>query len=172
MGFPLSASSASTSPASEISTASQVDCLFKEYVARREGLIKAFDSGLETLVEESKKVGEHTPYEQRKFLWGLEDKSWELRGAVYGECEPQPQPLLAFEEGLQLDKWVSRVADYSDAWLAGFLAYKSLSFSLQERIELMNKMAELPGLKFVISLKDLKPDQWPSENESNVDCQV
>ncbi|CAO2196685.1 unnamed protein product [Urochloa humidicola] len=31
------------------------------------------------------------------------------------------------------------------------------------RIELMNKMAELPGLKFVISLKDLKPGQWVPE---------
>jgi hypothetical protein len=55
---------------------------------------------------------------------------------VYGDCEPQPQPLLAFEEGLQLDKWVSRVADYSDAWLAGFLYYKSFSLSQQERFVL------------------------------------
>lgn len=101
--------------------------------------------------------------EQRKFLWGLEDKSWELLCAVYGESEPQPQPLLAFEEGLQLDKWVSQVADYSDAWHAGFLAYKSLSLSKQERIELMVKMNALPGLKYVISLKDLKPGQWVPE---------
>nr|TKW18125.1 hypothetical protein SEVIR_5G412101v2 [Setaria viridis] len=48
MGFPFS-------------TRSWVDSMFEEYVACREGLIKAFDSDLETLVEESKKVGEDTP---------------------------------------------------------------------------------------------------------------
>uniref|UniRef100_K3XU49 Uncharacterized protein n=1 Tax=Setaria italica TaxID=4555 RepID=K3XU49_SETIT len=50
MGFPFS-------------TRSWVDSMFEEYVACREGLIKAFDSDLETLVEESKKVGEDTPRE-------------------------------------------------------------------------------------------------------------
>ncbi|CAO2172321.1 unnamed protein product, partial [Urochloa humidicola] len=35
-------------PRQRAKSASQVDCLFKEYVARREGLIKAFDSGLDS----------------------------------------------------------------------------------------------------------------------------
>jgi hypothetical protein len=73
--------------------------------------------------------------DQRKCLWGLEDKSWELRHAEYpsSEAPPQPEPLPPFEEGMPLSEWIRIVADFSYAWLASFSAYLSSSFSLEER---------------------------------------
>ncbi|CAO2195499.1 unnamed protein product [Urochloa humidicola] len=120
---------------------SRVEIAFQEYQDRREGLIKALSKGLDILIEEGKKINKHTPYEERKCLWGLNNKGWELKRPVYptfGE-PPHPQPLPEFDEAVTtLAEWISLVSDYSDAWLAGFSAYSSLSFSQQERMELMD----------------------------------
>lgn len=82
--------------------------------------------GLDTFMEEGKKIGENTPYEQRKCLWGLKDRSWELRYGTYSCGAPAaPHPLVPFEDGLEVDEWVDLVADFSNAWLVYVSAYKS-----------------------------------------------
>nr|XP_051189291.1 uncharacterized protein LOC127302767 isoform X4 [Lolium perenne]XP_051189292.1 uncharacterized protein LOC127302767 isoform X5 [Lolium perenne]XP_051189293.1 uncharacterized protein LOC127302767 isoform X6 [Lolium perenne]XP_051189294.1 uncharacterized protein LOC127302767 isoform X7 [Lolium perenne] len=113
----------------------KVHAAFQEFQHRRDGLIKALTANLDTIIEEAKKIGKETPYDQRKCLWGLEDKSWELRHAAYpcSEAPPQPEPLPPFEEGMSLIQWTRIVADFSYAWLATFSAYLSSSFTLEER---------------------------------------
>ncbi|CAO1946826.1 unnamed protein product [Urochloa humidicola] len=143
---------------------SRVEITFQEYQDRREGLIKASSKGLATLIEEGKKINKHTPYEERKCLWGLKNKCWELKRPIYPTFEkpPHPQPLPEFDEAVTtLTEWMSLVSDYSDAWLAGFSAYNSLSFSQHERMELFGRMHELPCLKDVVVLPHIsepKPD--------------
>lgn len=78
---------------------SRVHTAFQELQHRQDGLIKALNTNLDTLIEEAKKISNETPYLQRKCLWGLEDKGWELRHAAYAnfKAPPQPQPLPPFE---------------------------------------------------------------------------
>ncbi|CAO1942548.1 unnamed protein product, partial [Urochloa humidicola] len=126
-----------SSPPLNPRTMSQVEVAFQEYQDRREGLIKALSKGLETLIKEAKKINKHTPYKERKCLWGLQNKGWELKLPIYPTFEepPHPQPLPEFDEAVTtLTEWMSLVSDYSDAWLAGFSAYNSLSFSQHERV--------------------------------------
>lgn len=47
--------------------------------------------------------------------------------------------------------------------MSSFYIFMILVMFCFYRIELMQKMDEFPGLKCVISLKDLKPGQWEPE---------
>jgi hypothetical protein len=78
---------------------------------------------------------------ERKCLWGLEDKGWELRHAAYikFKAPPQPQPLPPFE-GMSPSEWTELVADYSFGAYAGHL---SSSFSLEERFGSVTWFASL-----------------------------
>lgn len=73
--------------------------------------------------------------EERKCLWGLLGKEWELKQATVSRLgEPlDPEPLPQFDAVTSLAEWSNLICDYSDAWLVGFMAYKSKSFSLEER---------------------------------------
>ncbi|XP_047048117.1 PHD finger protein ALFIN-LIKE 3-like [Lolium rigidum] len=134
---------------------SKVHAALQEFQHRRDGLIKGLTANLDTIVEEAKRIGKETPYDQRKCLWGLEDKSWELRHAEYpcSEAPPQPEPLPPFEEGMSLIEWITIVADFSYAWLATFSAYLSSSFTLEERKELLKEIRTLPLMRDVVVLK-------------------
>lgn len=125
--------------------------VFKEYEARRNGIIEALTSDLDELLKESKDVQMNTPFLERKCLWGLPDGSWKIKHAEYqavGQI-PQPQPLIAF--GKQWDEWVSRMADLSDAWIISLADYQSRHLSLDERRLLVEKISIMPSLKSVIT---------------------
>jgi hypothetical protein len=81
---------------------------------------------------------------ERKCLWGLEDKGWELRHAAYIKFKAplQPQPLPPFE-GMSPSEWTELVADYSFGWLISYTGHLSSSFSLEERFGSVTWFASL-----------------------------
>jgi hypothetical protein len=115
--------------------------VFKDYKARREGLVKALTSEVDSFHEQC------DPEKENMCLYGFPDGSWEVQLPA-DEVPPElPEPALGINfarDGMRRSDWLALVAVHSDAWLMAVAFYYGAKFGPADRERLFNLINELP----------------------------
>eukprot|EP00899_Mesostigma_viride_P023686 jgi/Mesvir1/4501/Mv03781-RA.1 len=125
-----------------------VDDVYNDFVARREGIVKALMHDVEMLYQMC------DPERDNLCLYGHSDGSWEV-ALPAEEVPPElPEPALGINfarDGMQRKDWLSLVAVHSDSWLLAVASYYGARFDKQDRKRLFSMICDLPTVFDVVS---------------------
>ncbi|KAK1362805.1 putative Phd/F-box containing protein [Heracleum sosnowskyi] len=146
---------ASTAAAPErnvVSRACNVEDIFNDFEARRAGLLKALTHDVDEFYEQCH------PYHLNMRLYGLPNRSWELKVPEEDDWElleiPAPTIGINFArpDSMHERMWLHLIAIHSDSWLlavAFYYAAKS-GFDLSDRERLHNMINDVPTLSEIV----------------------
>ncbi|MCO5566382.1 hypothetical protein L7F22_020059 [Adiantum nelumboides] len=108
-----------------------VEDIFKDYKARRAGLLKALTSEVEAFYQSC------DPDKENLCLYGYPNGTWEVNLPAE-EIPPElPEPALGINfarDGMQRQDWLSLVAVHSDAWILSVAYYFGARLDKIERL--------------------------------------
>lgn len=131
-----------------------VDDVFKDFLGRRAGVLKALTSDVEAFCQQC------DPEKENLCLYGFPDEVWEVNLPAEEVPPELPEPALGINfarDGMLRKDWLSLVAVHSDAWLIAVAFYFGARFDKNERRRLFNLINDLPTvLDIVTGRKPLK----------------
>ncbi|XP_022156923.1 PHD finger protein ALFIN-LIKE 2-like [Momordica charantia] len=133
--------SISTSPRS-------VEDIFKDYSARRAGLVRALTYDVDEFYSLC------DPEKENLCLYGHSNESWEVTLPAEEVPSELPEPALGINfarDGMKRRDWLSLVAVHSDCWLLSVAFYFGARLNRNERKRLFSLINDLPTLFEVAS---------------------
>ncbi|XP_074288656.1 PHD finger protein ALFIN-LIKE 4-like isoform X2 [Silene latifolia] len=127
-----------------------VEQVFRDFVGRRAGLIKALTSDAEDFYAQC------DPEKENLCLYGFPSEQWEVNLPAE-EVPPEiPEPALGINfarDGMEEKDWLALVAVHSDAWLLSVAFYFGARFGFDkaDRRRLFNMINDLPTIAEVVS---------------------
>ncbi|KAK1281427.1 PHD finger protein ALFIN-LIKE 5 [Acorus gramineus] len=127
-----------------------VDEVYRDFKARRTGLIKALTTDVEEFYNQC------DPEKENLCLYGLTSERWEVTLPAEEVPPEMPEPALGINfarDGMQDKDWLSLVAVHSDAWLLSIAFYfgARFGFDKNDRRRLFNMINDLPTIYEVVS---------------------
>jgi len=146
-----------------------VDDVFKDFKARRAGLIKALTTDVEEFYQQC------DPDKDNLCLYGFPNETWEVNLPAEEVPPELPEPALGINfarDGMQEKDWLSLVAVHSDSWLLAVSVYfgARFGFDKNDRKRLFNMMNELPTIYEVVTgtaKKQVKERSTVTNNSSS-----
>jgi len=127
-----------------------VEEVYKDFHARREGLVKALTTDVEDFYRQC------DPEKENLCLYGYPDEAWEVNLPAEEVPPELPEPALGINfarDGMQRTDWLSLVAVHSDAWLLAVAFYYGARFNSSERKRLFNMINNLPTVFDIVTGK-------------------
>ncbi|KAJ8769474.1 hypothetical protein K2173_002964 [Erythroxylum novogranatense] len=125
-----------------------VEEIFKDYSARRSGLVRALTSDVDLFSSQC------DPEKENLCLYGHPNESWEVTLPAEEVPPELPEPALGINfarDGMQRKDWLSLVAVHSDCWLLSVAFYFGAQLSRNERKRLFSLINDLPTLFEVVT---------------------
>lgn len=146
-----------------------VEDVFKDFKARRAGLIKALTTDVEEFYQQC------DPDKDNLCLYGFPSETWEVNLPAEEVPPELPEPALGINfarDGMQEKDWLSLVAVHSDSWLLAVSVYfgARFGFDKNDRRRLFNMMNELPTIYEVVTgtaKKQVKERSTVTNNSSS-----
>lgn len=146
-----------------------VEEVFKDFKARRNGLIKALTTDVEEFFQRC------DPEKENLCLYGLPNERWEVNLPAEEVPPELPEPALGINfarDGMQEKDWLALVAVHSDAWLLSVAFYFGARFAFDkaDRKRLFNMINDLPTIFEVVTgaaKKQVKDKSSITNNSSN-----
>lgn len=141
-----------------------VEEVFKDFLGRRAGVLKALTSDVEVFYKQC------DPEKENLCLYGFPDELWEVNLPAEEVPPELPEPALGINfarDGMLRKDWLSLVAVHSDAWLVSVAFYFGARFDKNERKKLFNMINDMPTvLDVVTGRKPLKESIAPVKENS------
>ncbi|EXB38907.1 PHD finger protein ALFIN-LIKE 5 [Morus notabilis] len=130
-----------------------VEEVFRDFKARRAGLIKALTDDVEDFFQQC------DPEKENLCLYGLPDEKWEVNLPAEEVPPELPEPALGINfarDGMEENDWLALVAVHSDAWLLSVAYYFGARFGFRQadRKRLFSMINDLPTVYEVVSGTD------------------
>ncbi|KAL8464340.1 hypothetical protein ACS0TY_034024 [Phlomoides rotata] len=127
-----------------------VDEVFKDFMGRRNGLIKALTTDVEEFFQRC------DPEKENLCLYGFPSEEWEVNLPAEEVPPELPEPALGINfarDGMQEKDWLALVAVHSDAWLLSVAFYFGARFGFDkaDRKRLFNMMNDHPTIFEVVT---------------------
>ncbi|CAI0415903.1 unnamed protein product [Linum tenue] len=126
-----------------------VEEIFKDYTARRAGLVRALTFDVDNFYSQC------DPEKENLCLYGHSNELWEVTLPAEEVPPELPEPALGINfarDGMQRKDWLSLVAVHSDCWLLSVSFYFGARLNRNERKRLFSMINDLPSLFEVRSL--------------------
>lgn len=132
-----------------------VEGVFKDFLGRRTGIIKALTTEVEEFYLQC------DPERENQCLYGLPNEAWEVTPPEEEVPPELPEPALGVNfarDGMLRRDWLSLVAVHSDAWLLAVAFFLGARFDRKERSSLFQMINNLPTILDVVAgrVKPLK----------------
>ncbi|KAJ1288686.1 hypothetical protein BS78_02G107000 [Paspalum vaginatum] len=137
-----------------------VEDIYKDYTARRAGLVRALTSDVDDFYSFC------DPEKENLCLYGLPNGSWEVALPAEEVPPEMPEPALGINfarDGMKRRDWLSLVAVHSDAWLFSVAFFFAARLNGNDRKRLFNMINEHS------SVYEAMVDRRQRENKSGVD---
>lgn len=134
--------------ASISSSPRSVEDIFKDYNARRTGLVRALTYDVDEFYSLC------DPEKENLCLYGHPNESWEVTLPAEEVPSELPEPALGINfarDGMKRRDWLSLVAVHSDCWLLSVAFYFGAQLNRNERKRLFSMINDLPTLFEVAS---------------------
>ncbi|CAN6222805.1 unnamed protein product, partial [Urochloa humidicola] len=131
--------------------------IYRDYTARRAGLIRALTSDVDEFYAFC------DPEKENLCLYGLPNGSWEVALPAEEVPPEMPEPALGINfarDGMKRRDWLSLVAVHSDAWLVSVAYFYAARLNGNDRKRLFNMINDHP------SVYESMIDQKQRENKS------
>ncbi|KAL8153430.1 hypothetical protein V2J09_011190 [Rumex salicifolius] len=143
-----------------------VEEVFRDYKARRTGMMKALTTDVEDFYQQC------DPEKENLCLYGFPNEQWEVNLPAEEVPPELPEPALGINfarDGMQEKDWLALVAVHSDAWLLSVAFYfgSRFGFDKADRKRLFNLVNELPTLFEVVTGTAKKPLKEKSSNSNH-----
>ncbi|KAL8170461.1 hypothetical protein V2J09_022265 [Rumex salicifolius] len=143
-----------------------VEEVFKDFKARRVGLIKALTTDVDDFFQQC------DPEKENLCLYGFPSGNWEVNLPAEEVPPELPEPALGINfarDGMKEQDWLALVAVHSDAWLLSVAYYFGARFGFErsDRKRLFNMINELPTLFEIVTGTAKKPVKEKSSNSNN-----
>eukprot|EP00270_Netrium_digitus_P013413 TRINITY_DN4454_c0_g1_i1.p1 TRINITY_DN4454_c0_g1~~TRINITY_DN4454_c0_g1_i1.p1 ORF type:complete len:254 (+),score=37.15 TRINITY_DN4454_c0_g1_i1:166-927(+) len=128
-----------------------VEEVFKDFTARRQGMLKALTTDVEEFYSRC------DPEKENLCLYGFPEGTWEVNLPAEEVPPELPEPALGINfarDGMQRKDWLSLVAVHSDAWLLAVAFYFGARFDKTQRKKLFGMINESPTLFEVVTGRD------------------
>nr|CAD1838908.1 unnamed protein product [Ananas comosus var. bracteatus] len=146
--------------------------VFRDFRARRAGMVKALTTDVEKFYELC------DPEKENLCLYGLPDETWEVNLPAEEVPPELPEPALGINfarDGMEEKDWLALVAVHSDAWLLAVAFYFAARFGFDKeaRRRLFNMINNLPTIYEVVTgtakkqSKEKTPNSSSKSNKSN-----
>ncbi|KAJ4751361.1 PHD finger protein ALFIN-LIKE 8 [Rhynchospora pubera] len=143
--------------------------VFKDFRARRAGIIKALTSDVEKFYQDC------DPEKENLCLYGLPNETWEVNLPAEEVPPELPEPALGINfarDGMDEKDWLALVAVHSDAWLLSVAFYfgARFGFSKEDRKRLFMMINGLSTIYEVVTGVAKKPttkEKTPKSNNKN-----
>ncbi|KAJ8764154.1 hypothetical protein K2173_005067 [Erythroxylum novogranatense] len=125
-----------------------VEEIFKDYSARRSGLVRALTSDVDLFYSQC------DPEKENLCLYGHPNESWEVTLPAEEVPPELPEPALGINfarDGMQRKDWLSLVAVHSDCWLLSVAFYFGTRLNRNDRKRLFSFINDLPTLFEVVT---------------------
>ncbi|XP_071717416.1 PHD finger protein ALFIN-LIKE 3-like [Rutidosis leptorrhynchoides] len=135
-----------------------VEEVYKDYLGRRGGLIKALTTEVEQFYRQC------DPEKENLCLYGFPSEKWEVNLPAEEVPPELPEPALGINfarDGMPKKDWLSLVAVHSDAWLLSVAYYFGARFAFDQshRKRLFNMINDLPTVYEVVVGSCKKPEK-------------
>ncbi|KAL8154265.1 hypothetical protein V2J09_012025 [Rumex salicifolius] len=137
-----------------------VEEIFKDFSARRAGIIRALTSDVDEF------YGLCDPEKDNLCLYGHPDESWEVNLPAEEVPPELPEPALGINfarDGMNRRDWLSLVSVHGDCWLLSVAFYFGARLNRNERKRLFSMINELPTVFEVIT------ERKPMKDKPSVD---
>ncbi|XP_072991895.1 PHD finger protein ALFIN-LIKE 8-like isoform X1 [Typha latifolia] len=146
--------------------------VFRDFRARRAGMIKALTTEVEKFYEQC------DPEKENLCLYGLPNETWEVNLPAEEVPPELPEPALGINfarDGMDEKDWLALVAVHSDAWLLAVAFYfgARFGFDKEARRRLFNMINNLPTIYEVVTgtakkqIKEKTPNNSSKSNKSS-----
>ncbi|KAF2319099.1 hypothetical protein GH714_013416 [Hevea brasiliensis] len=125
-----------------------VEEIFKDYSARRTGLVRALTYDVDEFYSQC------DPEKENLCLYGHPNESWEVTLPAEEVPPELPEPALGVNfarDGMHRKDWLSLVAVHSDCWLLSVAFYFGARLNRNERKRLFSLINDLPTLFEVVT---------------------
>ncbi|XP_051114322.1 PHD finger protein ALFIN-LIKE 4-like [Andrographis paniculata] len=124
--------------------------IFKDYMGRRNALIKALTTDVEEFFRKC------DPEKENLCLYGFPNEQWEVNLPAEEVPSELPEPVLGINfarDGMEVKDWLALVAVHSDVWLLSVAFYYGARFGFDkaDRKRLFNMINDLPTIFEVVS---------------------
>ncbi|KAK8447454.1 hypothetical protein SEVIR_8G080600v4 [Setaria viridis] len=142
--------------------------VFRDFRARRAGMIKALTTDVEKFYQQC------DPEKENLCLYGLPNETWEVNLPAEEVPPELPEPALGINfarDGMDEKDWLSLVAVHSDAWLLAVAFYfgARFGFDKESRKRLFVMINNLPTIYEVVTgtAKKQTKEKTPKSSSKN-----
>ncbi|CAI0443588.1 unnamed protein product [Linum tenue] len=142
-----------------------VEEIFKDFSARRAGLVRALTFDVDDFYSQC------DPEKENLCLYGHPNESWEVTLPAEEVPPELPEPALGINfarDGMQRKDWLSLVAVHSDCWLLSVSFYFGARLNRNERKRLFSMINDLPSLFEVVTGRKPVKDKPSVDSGSKV----
>ncbi|KZV14613.1 PHD finger protein ALFIN-LIKE 1 [Dorcoceras hygrometricum] len=146
--------------ASVSSAARTVEEIFKDYSARRAGILRAL------IYDVDEFYGICDPEKENLCLYGHPNETWEVNLPAEEVPPELPEPALGINfarDGMNRRDWLSLIAVHSDCWLLSVAFYLGARLNRNERKRLFSLINDLPTVFEVVT------ERKPVKDKPNAD---
>ncbi|KDP24443.1 hypothetical protein JCGZ_25007 [Jatropha curcas] len=125
-----------------------VEEIFKDYSARRAGVVRALTNDVDEF------YGLCDPEKENLCLYGHPNDTWEVNLPAEEVPPELPEPALGINfarDGMDRKDWLSLVAVHSDSWLISVAFYFGARLNRHDRKRLFSLINELPTVYEVVT---------------------
>ncbi|CAL4945113.1 unnamed protein product [Urochloa decumbens] len=130
-------------PASISSNPRSVEEIYKDFSARRNGLVRALTSDVDDFYSSC------DPDKENLCLYGLPNGNWAVAPPAEEVPPEMPEPALGINfarDGMQRRDWLSLVAVHSDSWLISVAFFFGARLNANDRKRLFSMISDLPSV--------------------------
>ncbi|XP_057979677.1 PHD finger protein ALFIN-LIKE 1-like [Malania oleifera] len=136
-----------------------VEDIFKDYSARRTGVVRALTYDVEEFYSLC------DPEKENLCLYGHPNESWEVTLPAEEVPPELPEPALGINfarDGMNRRDWLSLIAVHTDCWLLSVAFYFGARLNRNERKRLFSLINDLPTVFEIVTERKLVKDNKPS----------
>ncbi|CAH9101049.1 unnamed protein product [Cuscuta epithymum] len=140
-----------------------VEEIFKDFSARRAGIVRALTHDVDEF------YGLCDPEKENLCLYGHPNETWEVNLPAEEVPPELPEPALGINfarDGMNRRDWLSLVAVHSDCWLLSVAFYFGAQIPRNDRKRLFSLMNDLPTVFEVVAEKKPSKDKPSADSGS------
>ncbi|XP_075502390.1 PHD finger protein ALFIN-LIKE 2-like [Primulina tabacum] len=133
-----------------------VEEIFKDYSARRSGIVRALTYDVDEF------YGLCDPEKENLCLYGYPNESWEVNLPAEEVPPELPEPALGINfarDGMNQRDWLSLVAVHSDCWLLSVAFYLGARLNRNERKHMFSLINDLPTVYELVTESKAEKDK-------------
>ncbi|XP_076953387.1 PHD finger protein ALFIN-LIKE 1-like [Bidens hawaiensis] len=141
-----------------------VEDIFKDYSARRSGIVRALTDDVDEFYATC------DPEKENLCLYGHPNETWEVTLPAEEVPPELPEPALGINfarDGMHRRDWLSLVAVHTDSWLLAVAFYFGARLNRNERKRLFSMINDLPTVFEVVTERKHVKDNKPNVDNGN-----